>query len=310
MTWFDVIRRDARRLLGAGLIAGLLSVLVACGGGSDSESDDDQNIVATVSPAGPTPSPVVEQDDTVEPTPSWTTAPEATNTPEPTATATASPTPVPPTATPTIVPTPTATPLPTVDEPFDEAISVVDVVTNFTLMHSARFEGDDGQGETVELLIEQASPESYHLKVSSSGQQTEAWRAGDVIYVLGPGGTIVELPGLVDQNLYAPSSFLFLVPNLDQIGVATVLDERADVGGRQATHYDLDPASALAYGPTELESAENVEGTFEVWVDNQLNMVLRISADVSWDVSGNRQSMQMEFLISDIDATPEIQPPV
>lgn len=310
MTWFDVSRRDARRFLLVALLACSMSVLVACGGGSDSESDDDQDVVETVSPARPTSTPVVEPDDAVEPTPTGTAVPDVTSTAEPTATATASPTPVPLTATPTIVPSPTPTPLPTVDEPFDEAISVVDIVTNFTLTHSARFEGEDGQNETVDLLIEQSSPDRYHLRVSSSGQQTEAWRAGEAIYVLGPGGTIVELPGLVDQNLYAPSSFLFLVPNLDQIGMATVLDESADVGGREATHYELDPAAAQAFGPTELETAEDVNGTFEVWVDNQLNMVLRISADITWQESGIRRSMQIEFLISAIDSTPEVQAPV
>jgi hypothetical protein len=309
MTWFDVSRRDARRFLLVTLLAGLTALLAACGGGSDADSDADDNVVETVSPAGPTSTPTEEVED-VEPTPTLTLPPDETATPEPTATVAASPTPVPPTATPTIVPSPTASPLPTVDEPFGEAISVVDIVSNFTLTYSARFDGGDGQDESVDLLIEQSSPDAYHLRVSSSGQQTEAWRAGDAIYVLGPGGAIVELPGLVDQNLYAPSSFLFLVPSLDQVGIATVLDDRADVGGREATHYELDPAAAQAFGPSELKTADNVDGTFEVWVDNQLNMILRISADITWDDAGARQSMQMEFLISEIDSTPEVHPPV
>jgi hypothetical protein len=310
MTWFAVSRRRWRRFLFGSVLAGATVVLTACGGGSDADSEVVPDVVETVSPAGPTATPTTVPVDDVEPAPTLTTVPEATSTPEPTATPVASPTPVPPTATPTIVPSPTPTPLPTVDEPFDESINVVEVVSNFTLTHSARFEGEDGQDETVDLLIVQSSPEMYHLRVSSSGQQTEAWRTGDAIYVLGPGGAIVELPGLVDQNLYAPSSFLFLAPSLDQIAIATVLDERSDVGGREATHYEVDPAEAQAFGPTELETAENVEGTFDVWVDNELNIILRISADVSWEISGNQQSMQMEFLISEIGKTPEVQPPV
>lgn len=285
-------------LLGAALV-----MLSACGGGGDSDPTEPVQLVETAPPSAPT---ATTQPG---PDPTETATPEPTSTPDPTATITPSPSPVPPTATPTITPSPTPTPLPTVETPFGDAQSVVDALPNFTLTYSARFDGAGDEDDTVELLIEQFGPESYHLRVSTGDQQTEAWRSGDTIHVLGPGGAIVELPGLVDRNLYAPSSFLVLVPDLASIGVATILDDNADINGRQATHYEIDPGAASAFRPSDSDPGDEVDGTFEVWVDHELNVVVQIIADVEWTLSGGTQSMQMRYLISEIGTTPEIQQP-
>ena len=302
MTLWDCSRTFVRRFVVLAMIVAGLTLFAACGGNGDTDADEEPEVVETVVPTGPT--------NTPEPTsePSATTTPEATSTPQATATATSSPTPVPPTATPTNTPTPTATPLPTRDDPFGESLPVVDALQNFTLTYSANFDGPD-EDSSVELFIAQANPESYHLRVASAGQQTEVWRVGSEIFVLGPGGAVVQLPGLVDPNLYAPSSFLFLVPDLQNIGVGTILDEDAEVAGRAATHYDIDPAAAAAFLPPESNTGGDIDGAFEVWVDNELNVITRMVADIEWSDGSGAQMMRMEFLISEINTTPEVQPP-
>lgn len=285
-----------------------LAILTACGGGGESESADP---TVTVAPAGPTSTAAVTSTPEVEAEDEPTSTPEMTSTPEATATIAPSPTPPPPTPTPTNTPTPTATPLPTVQAPFDTTRPLGETLTNFTLDYSARFDGADDEDGTVDLRIEQARADSYHLQVATLGQQTEAWRVNEVIYVLGPGGAVVELPGLVDQNLYAPASFLALVPDLGAIESATVLDENVDVAGRSTTHYQVDPAAASAFRPSQSEVGDDVEGAFEVWVDNELDIVIQMDVSVNWTGGGGEtQAIGIDYLVTGINSTPEAQPPV
>ncbi|HEX2282547.1 MAG TPA: hypothetical protein VHG52_12390 [Thermomicrobiales bacterium] len=287
-------------------IVACLALLAACGGGDSEDPELEPEVVETAAPSGPTPTPEEE----VEPTP--TEPSEPTSTPEPTATATATstPTPEPPTPTPTITPTPSPTPLPTAEMPFQEAWPLPAEIQNYTLEYSARFDGSAGEDGAVDLRIEQANPESYHLTVATADQQTEAWRSGDVIHVLGPGGAVVELPGLVDPNLYAPSSFLVLVPDLGGIQTATVLDEDADVAGRSATHYQVDPAQAVALRPSDVEVGDDAEGNFEVWVDNELGVIVQMRLSVEWTVSRQSESIVVDYLLSNIGTTPEVPAPI
>lgn len=279
-----------------------LALLAACGGGDDADEPDDSEI-ATVAPGGPTST--QQADD--EPT----STPAAPDTPAATATITPSPTPEPPTPTPTRTPPPTATPFPTVETPFANVKPVGQALENYTLDYSARFDGEEDEDGEVELRIEQTNPASYHLQVTAVGQQTESWLVNDIVYVRGEGGAVVELPGLVDRNLYAPSSFLVLVPNLAGIESATLVDEQADVGGRSATHYLLDPEDAAAFRPSQREVGDDVEGTFDVWVDNELGIVLQMTVVVEWSAgAGSTQAIGIDYLVSNVNATPEIQAPV
>ncbi|MBA2452549.1 MAG: hypothetical protein H0V47_05225 [Chloroflexia bacterium] len=300
--------RSVNMALRSGALVLSLVVLTACGGGGDSESVDP---TVTVAPAGPTSTLAATAEVEAEDEPTSTATAEMTSTPEATATITPSPTLEPPTPTPTNTPTPTATPLPTVQTPFDTTRPVGEALTNFTLDYSARFDGAEGEDGAVDLRIAQASPDSYHLQVATLGQQTEAWRVNEIIYVLGPGGAVVELPGVVDQNLYAPASFLALAPDPAMIELATVLGENVDVAGRSTTHYEIDPAAASAYRPSQSEVGDDVEGTFEVWVDNELDIVIQLNVDVNWTGGvGETQAIGIDYLVTGIDSTPEAQPPV
>lgn len=297
-----VMFRRAGLLAAAGLC---LFVLTACIGGDD--NDEPETVVeVTAPPSDPTTEPEATATDEVEPT--ATEEPSATSTPEPSPTATLTPTPALPTATPTNTPTPTPTPLPTVENPAKDAQPVDRVTANFSLTYSVQFTGSEHDTD-IRLEVSQHNADSYHIRVENSGQHTEAWRVGDVTWVAGPNGAIVELPGLVDPNLYAPSSFLFLIPDLRQLGSATVLDENAEVEGRPATHYEVDPAAGNFFWPQQSEPPGEPEGTFELWIDHELNLIVRAEADVKWGTAANAPRMVMSYLISQLNSTPEVQPP-
>lgn len=306
--------RDSYRTLlrrtGLMVATGLCLVLfAACIGGDNDDSDTTSvpDTEATSAPSGPTPADDATPTEDAEPT--ATSEPEPTSTPEPTATISPTATPAPPTATPTNTPTPTATPLPTVDDPAKDSLPVDQVTSNFTLHYNVQFTG--GESETaIELAVAQHDADSYHIRVQNTGQQTEAWRVGETTWVAGPNGAIVELPGLVDPNLYAPSSFLFLIPDLRESGSATVIDENAEVEGRSATRYEVDPSVADRFWPQQGNPPGDAEGTFEIWIDNELNLIVRAEADIEWPSGSNSPRMEMSYLITQIDSTPEVQPPV
>lgn len=299
LSGMKIVRRSGALVLS-------LTILAACGGGADSDTEQVDPTL-TIAPSAPT----VTSTPTSAPEEEPTSTPEQTSTPEATATRTSSPTPVPPTSTPTNTATPTATPLPTVTTPFSTTRAVDDALTNFTLDYSARYDGTDEEDGAVDLRIEQARPDSYHVQVATVGDQTEAWRVNESVYVLGPGGAAVEVPGVVDQNLYAPSTFLALIPELAPIGSATVLGENVDVAGRQTTHYRVDPAEASALRPSQSEAGDDVDGIFEVWVDNELGIVIQMEVDVDWTGSGgDSQNIAIDYLLTGIDSTPEAQAPV
>lgn len=306
MFWGDRFRKLIRQ---TGLLAaaGLCLVLfAACIGGDsdDPEPTSTPETEATSAPSGPTPSDGATPTGEAEPT----ATSEPTSTPEPTPTITPTATPAPPTATPTNTPTPTPTPLPTEDDPAKDSLPVDQVTSNFTLHYNVQFTG--GESDTaIELAVEQHDADSYHIRVQNTGQQTEAWRVGETTWVAGPNGAIVELPGLVDPNLYAPSSFLFLIPDLRESGTATVIDEDADVEGRSATRYEVDPSVADRYWPQQGNPPGEAEGTFEIWIDNELNLIVRAEADIQWPSGSNSPRMEMSYLITRIDSTPEVQPP-
>lgn len=307
MFWRDRYRMMLQRA-GMLVVAGLfLMVFAACIGG-DSNDDPEPTATpvteATSAPSGPTP----DDEPTATDEPEPTATPGPTSTPEPTPTQSPTATPAPPTATPTNTPTPSPTPLPTVDDPAKDSRPVDQVTANFTLYYHVEFTGTDAD-TNIELAVEQHDADSYHIRVQNSGQQTEAWRVGETTWVAGPNGQIVELPGLVDPNLYAPSSFLFLIPDLHETGVATVVDEDDEVEGRAATRYEIDPSAANRYWPQQSSPPGDAEGTFEIWVDNELNLIVRAQADIEWPSGSNNPRMVMSYLVSRIDATPEVQPP-
>lgn len=290
----DILFRSRYLILGAVLIATLL--FAACSINGD---DDDASSTATDDPA-----PEFTATQVPEPT---ATEPDPTATPEPTATSTATATATPePTSTPTATPTPT--PIPIEENPFADVPSPDLVLENYTVTYNAEIETPEGELETIDIFIEQSSPDRYHLR---AGAETEIWVIDGATYFRNPDdGSVFQVPTAVDPGLVSPAAYLIQVPNPASIPEALRVGEE-DVDGRPAIHYSVDADQIEQFGLADDETVTDPEGDVDVWIDQELGFISRMEIDVDWtDESGARQSAVINFIISDVGSTAEIAPPV
>jgi hypothetical protein len=284
-----------RRLVWAGTLVLVASVFGGCIVGSDdpdptSTVDAPQSLTATT-PAGPT--------ETVAPSATATAAPPTR-------------TPVPPTATrtPTPRPTATATPLPKVAlgtiTPLDP-----NAVTNYSLSTEIELRGVPGQSDFVmSLLILQSAPDHYYLKSTSGGSGIESWLVDGTTYLTQADGSVAQLPNGGDTALFSPTLLIQTVPMVsgETVGVNLGVE---DVGGRQATHYRIEAGDLFATA-TWLpgESATDIAGQAEVWIDNELSIIVRQESDVRWEnVDGTPGSFVGRYEVTNITTTEPVTAP-
>jgi hypothetical protein len=272
----------------------LALLLAACSVSGD--DDDDAPPTATADAPPPTATEAAAPTDTAEPELSAT----ATETPEPTATATLTP-------TPTNTPTPSPTPYPEIGNPFGNLTQPNDVLENFTLSYRGEFSGPEDTVEGIEIFIEQSSPTRYHLRTDAG---VEIWVVEDQTYFRNPDGSVFPIQSAVDPILISPAAYLIQIP--DPRAVPSALEVgRDDVEGRPATMYSVDPAQIEQFGLSGEQTVQNPEGRIEVWVDEELGFVSRLRVDVEWtDENGQERKARTRLLVSNVGATPEIQPPI
>jgi hypothetical protein len=284
------------------LVAGGLAALVllgACGGGSKRATE--------------TPRPIVQTSPTAaSPTPSATAAPASTATTPP-----ASPTraPASPTrrASPTKAASPTAIPTAALGD-----VHALDpaALPNYTLMMTFNGQNlpDASSGVTsanISLEIEQNSPDNYHMRLSSDDTHIEASKVDGKSY-FSQGGQITEAPAGSGIELFTPSMFLQSTPELpaslgvQRLGVETL-------NGRQATHYRVPPENIglfLANGDPNAAQLKNPKGTIELWVDLDLQILLKASSDASWTNADNSAGkLAYAYAIDAIGTTPVVAAP-
>jgi hypothetical protein len=273
-------------------IGGIALILSAC---SISGDDDDATatLAATSGPSDPT--------STQVETPTETATESATPTSTPTSTATPSPT-----ATSTPTPTPTPTPLPVIQQPFAELRQPDAVLENFTVSYRGEFETTQAGMENVEIFIEQSSPSRYHLR---SGSDVEIWVIDGATYFRNPDGSVFQIQSAVDPVLVSPAAYLIQIPNPTNVTEAAEAGEE-DVQGRPATRYQIEVERLPEFGLAE-GAVENPDGEIDVWVDQERGFVSKMLVDVEWEnETGERQSAQIELIVSAVGSTPEVQTPI
>jgi hypothetical protein len=300
-------------------------ILAACGGG-----DDD----ATATPAAAN-TPAAAAATPTQPTAAGTPDP---GTPEATATvAAATPTTAPaspPAVTPTVAATPTeraATPTtqavaPTMtpgvgatatidpEDPFAD-IEMLDpeLLPNFTMSFrlSATGISEEEDLESMILEIQQSEIDNYHMRFEGDGVVVEAWQIDGISYLRQDDGSILEVPAEAGAGFFSPSMFLTVMPALDpELRAARVGEET--VNGRQTTHYRITGADYLAlsefFGTGEVPS--DISGDVNVWIDNELNIMIRQNADITWtNADGTQGNFDAEYEIRDIGTTPRVEAP-
>lgn len=284
-----------RRLVWAGTLVLVAGLFGGCIVGSD-----DADPTSTVE-ASPSRTAATAADPTV------TAAPSATET-----TAPPTQTPVPPTATatPTPRPTATATPLPKVPigtiTPLDP-----DVVMNYSLSTEIELRGVPGQSDFVmSLLILQAAPNRYYLKSTSGGSGIESWLVDGTTYLTQADGSVAQLPDGSDTALFSPALLVQTAPIVSGETAGVNLGTE-DVGGRQTTRYRIEAEDLFATAPwLPGDNATNIDGQVEVWIDNELSIIMRQVSDVRWEnADGTPGSYVGRYEVTNVTTTEPVTAP-
>lgn len=283
----------------------LMTLLAACSFGGDSDATSTlsatQSGQETASPAGSSTAPPARETLTPTIQPTRTTAPTATVSPSPT-------------ASPTVTATATAT-QDIVEAPFGAVARPETSLGNYTVAYTAEFTGggatEDG---TIDLLIEQSAGDAYHMLIQSEGagsSLTEYWYVGGRAFFRGADGQVFEVTGAVDPSTFSPSAFLITVPAVGSIARAT-REGTETVEGRETTYYSVDAADATQFAsPQDGSGVNDPEGQVEVWVDTQQNFVVQMRADLTWnDNAGAGRTMRIEYRVTRVGSTPQINPPI
>lgn len=285
----------------------VLALLVggcSIGGDGDDSADvtpTDQARSVTATSVDPAPSTATEEPTEPDPTPTDEPTPTSTMTPEPTATSTPEP-------------TPTATPEPVVQDPFAGLARPDSVLDNYTLTYTINFEEGLPEAGMMDIFVEQFAPDNYHIRAAGDSVegvgQVEIWVVGATTYFRTPDGQVSQVPGQMDQTLFSPSAYLILTPDLATVALATDLGVE-DIDGRAARHYRVDPEQLEQAGLLDdVEDYQDPEGHYDVWIDEELGIVLRMIGDAAWsDDEGTRYVMQLNYELTNVNSTPEIQPP-
>ena len=284
-----------RRLVWAGTLVLVASLFGGCIVGSD-----DPDPTATVGPPqSPTATTTADPTETVAPSATVTTAPPTR-------------TPVPPTATSTPTPRPTATATPLPKEPLGTIVPLdPNVVTNYSLSTEIELRGVPGQSDFVmSLLILQSAPNHYYLKSASGGSGIESWLVDGTTYLTQADGSVAQLPDGSDTALFSPTLLVQTVPMVsgETVGVDLGVE---DVGGRQATHYRIEAEDLFETAPwLPGDSATEIEGQLEVWIDNELSIIVRQESEVHWEnADGKPGSFVGRYEVTHINTTEPVTAP-
>ena len=289
----------------------LVALLAACGGSTH---------------ATPTAAPIVLESPTVaSPTAGSTATAAATATPtavpaSPTAThvpATATPThaPASPTrrASPAVTPSPTAVPT----GPLGDVRQLDPIaLPNYTVKMT--FDGQNLPASTagaasakIGLEIEQNSPANYHMRLSSDDTHVEAWKVDGKSY-FAQDNQITEVPADSGTELFTPTMFLQSVPELPaSLGVQKLGTET--ISGRAATHYRVPPENLGAFlsnGDAHAAKLTNPTGGLDLWIDQDLNILLKANSDATWTNADNSVgSLVYSYSIDAVGSTPVVTAP-
>ncbi len=179
--------------------------------------------------------------------------------------------------------------------------------------YSAEFTGDFytqiAGSQPIDLMVEQSSVDNYHLVVSGFGldEQAEVWVVDGSTHVAGPGGLTFELPSIADSVIGSPSDYLIQVPEINTISGATEVGTE-EIDGRSTTHYEVDPSEISEF--TDGSEFNDATGTIDIWIDDELSIVIKMDVDVEWtDQNSDQQRVDYLYTLSNIGSTPDVQAP-
>jgi hypothetical protein len=189
-----------------------------------------------------------------------------------------------------------------------------ELLPNFSL--TMNFDATNMSGTpqtTLTMVMEQSAIDNYHLNMETDGQVLEFWTIGDQSWT-SVGGEVVESP---TGPLFSPADLLQtseLIPE----GLNAREDGNEEVNGRQTTKWVVDGADYVAYMNEQAKvdgtsTVEMTDGTGEVtvWIDEELNIMIKAEGDVAWNNSDDTQgTLVYDYSIHDIGSTADIVAPL
>lgn len=188
-----------------------------------------------------------------------------------------------------------------------------ELLPNFSL--TMNFEAANLSGPpqtTLRMQMEQSAIDNYHLNMETDGEVLEFWTIGEQSWT-SIAGEVIESP---TGPLFSPADILTtgeLIPE----GLEAQEDGSEEVNGRQTTRWVIDGADYVEYMNDEgsidgTSTVEMTDGTGEVvvWIDDELNIMIKAEGDVAWANSDDTDgSLIYDYEIHDIGSTAEIVAP-
>lgn len=188
----------------------------------------------------------------------------------------------------------------------------VSELENYTLTAEGTFDFTGAGAQAFVLDVQQASPENFHFMVEiESADPIEVWVVADTMFVQAGDTGIQELPFVPGDvtSQFNPSFYLSALQDTEVLQNAQ-LEGEEEIDGRETTRYTMtaeDWAAAVAESGME---PEDVSGTgVEFWVDNEENVIIRASIDVSWTVEGEAFEQTVTWDVTAIGETDEVEAP-
>lgn len=203
-----------------------------------------------------------------------------------------------------------------VDDPFEDVGELQSDVPNFTLDFTGSFENvPDDTGEIfsadIDMMLMQSEPDIYQLSFTTTGDdavELEVWSLADSTFIAESGGMPVELPAGIASE-FAPTNALVVVPPVATLAVAEEVGAD-EVDGRDATQYRVEAEDAAVILAPQGAEINDPEGEMEIWIDDELGVVLQMVADVTWTNEDDTEAMVViDYTVSDVGETDDIEAP-
>lgn len=188
-----------------------------------------------------------------------------------------------------------------------------ELLPNFSMRMDFDATNYAGSAQTT-MVIEMRQSEigTYYMRMETDGEALEFWTIGDKSWT-SVGGQIIESPG---GSMFNPADILATGQVMPE-GLNARKDGEEEINGRQTTRWVTDGADyvalmneeALAQGTTTVEMTDGA-GEVVVWIDNELDIMIRAEGDVTWTNSDSTEgSLVYQYEIHDIGSTEEITQP-
>lgn len=199
------------------------------------------------------------------------------------------------------------------DDPFANLGDVTEL-ENYTLSATGTFNFTASGPQDFTMEVQQSALDNYHFTVDIADLTTMAvWVVTDAMYVQVDGGATEELPFSQEEAMgqFNPGFYLTQVQQGELFSTAELVEEE-EINGRATTHYTFTAEqwaeAAMAQG-IEVEEVSGEGG--DIWVDNELNVIVRADIDVNWTdaASGGSFEQVLTWEVSAIDETDPVEPP-